>query len=173
MAVRSPFGKVVVAVLSLFVVSTGVLGVAFTSGKVTVEQPTVERVQTDWGVVTADETEIQTEIVLNNPNSVGVPGVVDLRYAIGMNDVVLSDESKPKSIEIAPHSERTIRDTVPLDNSKLGAWWKTHLRRGEKSTLAVSYYVVVEYRGYSQKVALDSLKYEKTMTIDVLGNETA
>ncbi len=47
MAIRNLFGKVVVAMLSLFVVSAGGFGVAVTSGMVTVGQPTVDGVQTD------------------------------------------------------------------------------------------------------------------------------
>ncbi|WP_254662866.1 hypothetical protein [Haladaptatus sp. W1] len=73
MAVRSLVGKLVVAVLTLFVVTAGGVGVALTSGIVTVGQPTVENVQTDWGAVTAKTTEIRTDIAVNNPSSVGVP----------------------------------------------------------------------------------------------------
>lgn len=132
----------------------------------------VSNTRAEWGRATMAETPIRSSATIRNDRGESVR-ITEIGYRVTMNDVVLSDESKPKSVEIAPNSETTIRDTVPLDNSKLGAWWKTHLRRGEESTLGVSYYVVVEYRGHSERVELDALNYEKTVTTDVLGNETA
>ncbi len=132
----------------------------------------VSNTRAEWGEATMVETPIESSATVRNDRGDSIR-ITEIGYRVTMNDIVLSDESKAKSIEVAPHSERTIRDTVPLDNLKLGAWWKTHLRRGEESTLAVSYYVVVEYRGYTERIELGALNYEKTVTTDVLGNETA
>ncbi|WP_435155441.1 LEA type 2 family protein [Haladaptatus sp. DFWS20] len=132
----------------------------------------VSNTKAEWSEATMAETPIESSATLRNDRSESIH-ITEVGYRVTMNDIVLSDESKDKSIEIEPHSETTIRDTVPLDNSKLGAWWKTHLRRGEESTLAVNYYVVVEYHGYTERVELDALNYEKTVTTDILGNKSA
>ncbi|WP_266078861.1 LEA type 2 family protein [Haladaptatus caseinilyticus] len=132
----------------------------------------VSNTQAEWGEATMAETPIESSATVKNDRGESIH-ITEVGYRVTMNDIVLSDESKDESIEIEPHSETTIRDTVPLDNSKLGAWWETHLRRGEESTLSVSYYVIVEYSGYTERVELDALNYEKTVTTDILGNESA
>jgi LEA14-like dessication related protein len=66
-----------------------------------------------------------------------------------------------------------VTDTVTLDNTNLSPWWKTHLRRGEESTLDVGYYVVVEYRGLTQRIDLDSLDYQATVKTNILGDTSA
>ncbi|EFW93959.1 hypothetical protein ZOD2009_02410 [Haladaptatus paucihalophilus DX253] len=132
----------------------------------------IEDIRADWGHATMDETPIEASATVKNDRSESVR-VVEIGSRITMNGIVLSDESTAKNVEISPHSETTIQDTVALDNAKLGPWWKTHLRRGEESTLEVSYYVVVEYRGHTQRIALDSLNYRKTVRTNVLGNASA
>ncbi len=127
--------------------------------------------QAKWGHATMAKTPIKASGAVENDRSQSIR-IVETGSRVTMNGIVLSDESKQKSIEVSPHSETTVRDTITLDNSKLGAWWKTHLQRGEKSTLKVSYYVVVEYHGHTERINLDSLNYQKTVTTNILGNKT-
>ncbi len=128
--------------------------------------------QAKWGHATMAETPIEASATVENDRSQSIH-IVEIGSRVSMNGIVLSDESKRKSVEVGPHSDTTIRDTMTLDNSKLGPWWKTHLRRGEESTLNVSYYVVVEFHGYTERIHLDSLNYQKTVTTNILGNTTA
>ena len=132
----------------------------------------IENVQTDWGHATMAETPIEASATVKNERSDSIH-IVEIGSKISMNGVILSDESTPKNVEIGPHSEATVNDTVMLDNSKLGTWWKTHLRRGEESTLDVGYYVVIEYHGITQRIDLDSLNYQTTMKTNILGNTSA
>ncbi|SIR48362.1 LEA14-like dessication related protein [Haladaptatus litoreus] len=133
---------------------------------------TVSGTQAEWGDATMAETPIESSAVVKNDQAESIH-ITEIGYRVTMNDVVLADEANERDIEIAPNSEKTIRDTVPLDNSKLGDWWKTHLQQGEESTLSVEYYVIVEYQGYTERVELDALNYEKSVTTDMLGNESA
>ncbi|GAA0225763.1 LEA type 2 family protein [Haladaptatus pallidirubidus] len=133
---------------------------------------TISETQAEWGDATVAETPIESSATVKNDQNEPIR-ITEIGYRVAMNYVVLSDESNERSIEIEPNSQATVRDTVPLDNSKLGTWWKTHLERGEDSTLSVSYYVVVEYRGYTERVELDALNYEKSVATDMLGNESA
>lgn len=132
----------------------------------------ISDVQANWGNATMEKTPIDASATVENDRSQSIR-IVEVGSRVTMNGIVLSDESRQKSVDVGPHSEATIQDTMNLDNSKLGPWWKTHLRNGEKSTLEVSYYVVVEYHGYTERIDLNSLNYRKTVTTNILGNSTA
>ncbi|WP_458208347.1 LEA type 2 family protein [Haladaptatus sp. NG-SE-30] len=177
MALHSLFGKLVVAALSLLVVTAGGLGVALTSGLVTVSQPTVENVQTDWGTVNADETEIQTEIALNNPNSVGVPGVMDVQYEVGMNDVTVA-EGTSRNVGL-PTGKSTIAIATRMDNRKIPAWWASHINNGEQTTVSITPTVSVplfskempaQKRSFSTDI-LSAFENSETQTMTA-GNQT-
>ncbi|WP_433626497.1 LEA type 2 family protein [Halomicrococcus sp. NG-SE-24] len=130
----------------------------------------VSDMSAEWGEATMPETPIDTAATIENERGEPIH-ITEVGYRVTMNGVVLADESKAKSVAVAPYSTRTVADEMTLDNSQLGEWWKTHIRRGERSQMKVSYYVVVEYRGHTQKIALDALNYEKTVTTDVLGDD--
>jgi LEA14-like dessication related protein len=133
---NSLLGKIVVAIVSLLVVTAGGIGVALASGIVTVQQPTVESTSTEWGTVNEDRTEIRTEVVVDNPNSFGVPGVVDMGYEIGMNDVVVGEGTK-SGVGLGT-GRSTVSLTPTIDNGKIPAWWATHINNGEQTTLSVT-----------------------------------
>jgi LEA14-like dessication related protein len=117
-------------VLSLFVVTAGGLGVTLTSGVVSVQQPAVESVDSEWGDVTEETTEVRTDVTMNNPNVVGVPGVVDLQYAIAMNDVTVAEGTK-RGVGFGTGSS-TVSLSTHSDNGKIPAWWASHVNNGEE-----------------------------------------
>ncbi|WP_327053197.1 LEA type 2 family protein [Halomicrococcus gelatinilyticus] len=125
----------------------------------------------EWGEATMPETPIETSATVTNDRGDSFD-ITEVGYTVKMNDVVLADESKDKSVTVSAHSSKTVEDTIVLDNTKLGDWWKTHVQNDERSTLSVSYYVVVEYRGQTQRIELDSLNYEKQVETDVLGQDS-
>lgn len=125
--------KGVAAVVGLLVVSGGALGAYAVSGGF--EQPTVESVDVRWGEVTADASTIRATITVNNPNAIGVPGLVDIVYTASLNDVVIA-EGEEAGVGLSPGRNR-IELAIPVRNDQIPPWWVTHINRGESSTLAI------------------------------------
>ncbi|WP_459192014.1 LEA type 2 family protein [Halosimplex sp. J119] len=110
--------------------------------------PTVDGVESDWGTVTAESTEIRTTATVTNPNPVGVPGVVDVAYTARLNDVVLARGEK-SGVGFGPGTNR-LRLSTEMSNRKIADWWVTHVNGDESSTLRVD--ATVSGPGFSRNV---------------------
>jgi LEA14-like dessication related protein len=126
-----------VAVLVVALVAMLVIGsVLVAAGVIHVGAPRVTAMNTSWGQVTDDATEIETRVSVENPNPVGVPGVLDVRYRATMNDVVLAKGHK------SGVGFRSGRSTLAIDatmqNDRIPDWWVTHVNGGERSELAIT-----------------------------------
>ncbi|WP_198662189.1 LEA type 2 family protein [Halorussus litoreus] len=131
----STAGKVVAVLFAGMVVTTAGIGAALTTGVVSVEPPTVESIDNEWGEVTDERTGIRTNVVVNNPNGFGVPGVVDVSYDVAMNDVAVASGSSDGLSLSSGQNELTL-DTH-IDNGKIPAWWASHINNGERTTVSV------------------------------------
>jgi len=118
---------VAILVLASLLVATGVVDVG---------GPTVTSMDTSWGTVTDDTTEIETRVAVHNPNPVGVPGVLDLRYRATMNDVVLA-EGKKTDVGFGT-GRSTLAIDATMQNDRIPAWWVTHVNGDERSELAIT-----------------------------------
>ncbi|QSG04874.1 LEA type 2 family protein [Halapricum desulfuricans] len=114
----------VVAMLVTVLVATGVLA-----------QPTVESIDTQWGDVTNETTQIETQARVDNPNPIGTPDVVTIEYTASLNDVVLVDGERA-GIGLSP-GENTVEFAAPMDNDRIADWWVTHVNGDERSTLTI------------------------------------
>ncbi|MFB6083785.1 MAG: LEA type 2 family protein [Halorientalis sp.] len=152
-------GAVVAAVLVVGVVAVGVLAAtgAFAA-------PTVESTSYQWGTVTDRTTEIVTTVTVNNPNPVGIPGIVDISYTARLNDVVLV-RGQRSGIGFGP-GQNTVTLTAEMQNSKIADWWVTHVNGGERSELTVD--ATVTAPGFSQEITAKSSVIET----DILGGFT-
>ncbi|HKL29993.1 MAG TPA: LEA type 2 family protein [Natrialbaceae archaeon] len=126
-----------VAVLVVALVAVLVIGsVLVAAGVIDVGAPRVTSMNTSWGQVTDDATEIETRVSVENPNPVGVPGVLDVRYRASMNDVVLAEGHKSG---VGFGSGRsTLAIDATMQNDRIPAWWVTHVNGGERSELAIA-----------------------------------
>lgn len=158
---RSRIGRVLAAVFAVLVVTSTGLAAAVTSGVISVERPTVEGVESDWGEVTNDTTEIRTNVTVDNPNRVGVPGVVGIDYDVRMNDVTVAT-GKNGGIGL-PAGETTLGLTTRMDNDRIADWWATHVNDGERTTVSVR--PTVKVGPVSRSVA----PTERTFSTDILG----
>jgi LEA14-like dessication related protein len=128
-------GKVAAVLAAGLVVSAAGVGAAVSTGALSLQSPAVESVENEWGEVTADRTEIRTDVVVDNPNDVGVPGVASVSYDVTMNDVTMAEGSSGR-LSLSPgRNEMTLR--TDIDNRKIPAWWASHINNGEKTTLSV------------------------------------
>src|SRR6056297_2357207 len=130
MGTRSGWLKLGGAVLGVVVLMAVVgVGVAVT----TFERPTVEGSEYAWGEVTDATTEIETTVVVNNPNPIGLPGIVDVSYTATLNDVTLATGQR-SGVGFGTGTN-TIDLTAEMRNERIANWWVTHVNGGEESTL--------------------------------------
>ncbi|WP_435176778.1 LEA type 2 family protein [Halorussus sp. AFM4] len=132
--VGGTLGKVAAVLAVGMVVSAVGVGAALTTGVVSLQPPTVESVDNEWGEVTSERTGIRTRLVVNNPNGVGVPGVATVKYDVLMNDVTVAEGSSGLSLSPG-RNELTLR--THIDNGKIPEWWASHINNGEETTLSV------------------------------------
>jgi LEA14-like dessication related protein len=133
--VGGTLGKVAAVLAAGLIVSAAGVGAAVSTGALSLQSPAVESVENEWGEVTADRTEIRTDVVVDNPNDVGVPGVASVSYDVTMNDVTMAEGSSGR-LSLSPgRNEMTLR--TDIDNRKIPAWWASHINNGEETTLSV------------------------------------
>lgn len=111
------------------------VGGAFFAGALGV--PSVEQVDNRFGDVDDTRTEIETDVVVNNPNPVGVRlGDTSVNYTVSMNDVEIALGSKDGvGIE---SGNSTVNLKTDLQNERIPPWWVSHVRNGERTDLTVT-----------------------------------
>jgi len=129
---------VALVVLIGILVATGVLAA-----------PTVETIDNGWGEVTDDSTQIETQVVVDNPNPIPVPGIIDVSYTASLNDVTLTQNTR-SGIGLSPGTN-TLRLSSAIPNDRIADWWVTHVNNGEQSTLRID--PSVSGPGFSQSLA--------------------
>jgi LEA14-like dessication related protein len=96
----------------------------------------VTGVHNQFGNVTDETTQIETELVVNNPNPLGVSlGGVSVDYGVTMNDVAMANGSK-EGVSIAAGNS-TLNVTTEMRNDRIPAWWVSHVRNGEQTTVRI------------------------------------
>jgi LEA14-like dessication related protein len=128
-------GKVAAVLVTGLVVSAAGIGGALATGVLSPEPPTVESVENEWGEITDERTSIQTHVVVNNPNRVGLPGVAGVSYDVAMNDVTVASGSSG-GLSLSPGPNEVTLNTH-IDNQKIPAWWASHINDGEQTTVSV------------------------------------
>jgi len=126
----SVFRIVAVAVVVLAVVAGGL----FAAG--VFGQPTVDGVENRFAGVNETTTVIETSIAVDNPNPVGANlSGLSVGYEVRMNDVSMAAGNKT-GVSIGAGTSR-INTTTRMANERIPAWWASHVRNGERTTLAV------------------------------------
>lgn len=141
-AVRSALGTVAGAlagtrrrvVLTVILVLGGTIGGAVGLG--VLGAPSVAAVDNSFGDVSEEETIVETDVVVYNPNPIGASvDDVTIDYVAAMDDVVLATgEKHGVALE---RGNTTLAFESHLRNDRIPDWWVGHLQRGEQSTLTV------------------------------------
>jgi LEA14-like dessication related protein len=122
-----------VAATAVVVLALAVAG-AFAVGLVGV--PGVAAVDSAFGGVTEETTTVETDLVLSNPNPVGVRlGGTDVAYTVRMNDVPIAAGNR--SGVAVERGNTTLEFTTRMDNGQIPPWWVSHVRNGETTTVTV------------------------------------
>ena len=149
-------------VLVVVVVLVAAVGTAYVLG--IVGAPSVVAVENRFGEVTNETTGIETDLVVNNPNPVGVSlGGTTVDYTVRMNRVAMATGSKEGlSVE---RGNSTLPFTTRMRNERIPDWWVTHVRNDENTTVVVDATVTSSVLG-NRSV---SLGQEQRVETDLIG----
>jgi LEA14-like dessication related protein len=124
--------KVTATVVVLLV--TGIGG-AWTLG--VVGTPSVQGVENEFGGVNESTTVIDSDLVVDNPNPIGVQlGNFTASYAVEMNGIQMATGEK-QGLDVAKQGNTSVPLRTEMNNSKLPAWWVSHVENDEQTTLTV------------------------------------
>ena len=171
--------KVAVAVGGIVVLAAagGVAALYLTGGDLSFEQPVVQSVESEFGDVSTTATDVETEVVVTNPNNQSFPGAASLDYEIYMNSVRVADGSEG-GIGLEP-GRNEVGFTAKLDNGEIPAWWVTHVNSGERTVVSTRASVGVAGFGASlppqnrsiETDLLDAFAGEGSSTVTVSDSE--
>ncbi|UIO99272.1 LEA type 2 family protein [Halobaculum sp. CBA1158] len=117
------------------VVVVGSVGGAFALG--VVGAPAVEGVENRFGEVTNETTTIESELTVNNPNPIGARlAGVTAEYGVTMNGIAMANGTK-EGVDLGT-GNTSIPFSTALDNSKIPAWWVSHVENDEHTELRVN-----------------------------------
>jgi len=158
-----------IAVLALVVaavavggaVAVGVLGV-----------PSVSGVDNRFGPVDAETTVVETELHVSNPNPLGASvGDVTVDYTVAMNGIAMANGTK-RGVTLE-RGNTTVPFRSEMHNERIPAWWVSHVKNGERTTLTVDASVTSSLVGGG---GVDAPTVERKIETDIVGgfasNET-
>jgi LEA14-like dessication related protein len=114
-----------------------VLAVVAVVGVVVYEQPSVVAVDTRFGAVNESATAIETDIVVHNPNPLGITlGDATTNYTVRLNGITMARGTE-EGISLR-QGNTTIEETTLFDNSDIPDWWVSHVSNGERTRAEVT-----------------------------------
>lgn len=126
-------GKIRVALVLVVLVGV-VVGGAFAVGAIGV--PSVAGVDNTFGGVTNETTVVETDLIVSNPNPVGV-GLdgVSINYTVSMNDIRMANGTR-EGVSVGTGNS-TLGFESDLRNDAIPPWWVSHIENDERTTVAV------------------------------------
>jgi LEA14-like dessication related protein len=124
------------------------------------QTPELREISNTWGDISRKSTEINTKVVVYNPNSFSVP-IKRIEYEIYMNDIRMAKGQSQENIVIKENNETTIRLRTVLNNMLLPRWWASHINNGEVTEVRLKGNVV-----FDLKVREFAYPFEETQEID-------
>jgi LEA14-like dessication related protein len=128
----------------------------------TFTEPTVVSIDNRWGTISEDTAEIRTAIVVDNPNPIGVPPLLNLHYEVRLNQITFAVGDR-QGVGFPPGTS-TLELSTRTDNSKIADWWVTHVVLNERSTMTIDPSISVRWL----PVEVDLPSEREPVTTDVL-----
>ena len=129
-----PAGSAVKVAVAVVVLLVGTVGGAYALG--VVGAPSVVAVENRFGEVNETKSIIRTDMTVHNPNPVGVKlGGTTVDYAVRMNDVRMA-EGTNHGVAVGTGNS-TLTFETGMNNSKIPAWWVSHVSNDEHTELRV------------------------------------
>lgn len=151
--------KVVLAAVGVVAAS---VGGAFALG--VVGAPSVQAVENRFGDVTNQTTVVETDLVVDNPNPIGVQlGGTTVNYTVSMNEVGIASGTK-EGIAVAS-GDSTLNFSTKMQNTKIPDWWYTHVSNDEVTNVTVDADIQTSLLGDRTF----DLKQEQQIETDIIG----
>jgi LEA14-like dessication related protein len=158
--------KIVAAVVGVLIAS---LVGAFALGAL--GAPTVADVENRFGNVTNETTTIHTDLVVHNPNPIGVQlGDTEIEYAVRMNDVPMA-EGGGTGLDVATGNS-TQEFTTGMQNEQIPPWWVSHVNNGERTVVSIDATVQTSVLGERQFDVTQEREVETDLIGQFNSNET-
>lgn len=141
-------GIILIAVILL----GGAVYLLFPAGKP--EIPEIKSITSSWGDITADNSEIKTNVLVDNPNAFTIP-IKSVEYEIFMNDVSMGSGHSVGEASLPAKNEHIITIHTKLENNKIPQWWVTHIRRGEYSDVKIHGNIVFDLKFTEYKYPIE------------------
>ncbi|ADB61388.1 Protein of unknown function DUF1511 [Haloterrigena turkmenica DSM 5511] len=153
--------RAVLAVLAVIVLTGGTA----TYGVITADRPQVESVETEWGTVTDERTEVETRIGVDEPLVLRAgDAAANVSYTVSANDIVLASE-RDNRVRF-DDAGRAVTVSTWIDNDEIPAWWASHVNRNETTTVRIDPDVVAAYGDI--RLPADGMTQERTVRTDLL-----
>jgi LEA14-like dessication related protein len=145
-------GVIVAALIGSF--ALGVLGA-----------PAVQEVDNRFGEVRNDTTEIHTDLLVDNPNPIGIQlGNTTVNYTVRMNDVPIAVGGR-EGLDIETGNS-TLPFTTRMDNGQIPAWWVTHVNNDERTVVTINATIRTSILGRHRY----DITQEKVIQTAIIGN---
>jgi LEA14-like dessication related protein len=133
-------GVVVLCVVVVGAFAVGILGV-----------PSVATIDNTFGEVTNETTTIETDLVISNPNPVGI-GLegVSVNYTVSMNSIEMAHGTRD-GVGVEPGNS-TMNLETRMRNDAIPPWWTSHIRNGERTTVGINATITSDRLGRSTDV---------------------
>jgi LEA14-like dessication related protein len=122
--------------------------------------PELREISNTWGDVSRRSTEINTKVVIYNPNDISIP-IKRIEYELYMNGIRMAEGRSQENIVIRGNNVTTIRLKTVLNNLLLPRWWASHINNGEHTEVRVKGKVV-----FNLKFREFAYPFEETQEID-------
>ena len=129
------YTNVAIALLVVTLVLVASVAGAFALGLLGV--PSVVSSESRFAEVNESTTTIRTEVLVENPNPIGLDrSNATITHVIQMNGVLMAQGTRRGVSLPSGTSTRTI--TTHMDNGKIPEWWVSHIRRGERTQVSIA-----------------------------------
>lgn len=97
--------------------------------------PALDSVDSQWGEVTDETTEIRTDLAVENPNFYPIPAVTTLQYDVTFNSIPVA-AARRGGVGL-PSGASTVQFSATMNNSQVTPWWRSHVEGGEQTEMVV------------------------------------
>jgi Conserved secreted protein len=106
----------------------------------------LESIESRWGSVTDNNTEIITNATIYNDNLYPIP-ITGFSYSIELNGITMAQGSSSESTTLTPKSETVVPLSTNLNNDMLDDWWVSHIKNREVTEGKVIIQPTISYLG--------------------------
>lgn len=133
---------------------------------------TITEVDAEWGDSTPQRAPLRVTTEIRNENTFSSVTIERIDYLVGLNTVVVADNSTTRSYTLAPGETRRITYVIHLDNQKMDEWWPTHIRNDEVTQLRSNTTAVIETVEGTERASFDLFGDNSTIETDFLGTKS-